>query len=145
VPDGGQTGAKRGDQTWCPDGMARRRARRGRTGCPTGGQTGWPDGVPNGWPDGVPNGAGWGARRGPDGVSDGARRGAQWGRTGCPTGARWGAQRGRTGCPTGPDGCHVIGHFIFYCHVIGHVIFECHVTRLGWQGVILLPTLVSQR
>jgi hypothetical protein len=39
------------------------------------------------------------------------------------------------GCPTGPDGCHVIGH----------VIFECHVTRLGWQGVILLPTLVSQR
>jgi hypothetical protein len=33
----------------------------------------------------------------------------------------------------------------FECHVIGHVIFECHVTRLGWQGVILLPTLVSQR
>jgi hypothetical protein len=32
----------------------------------------------------------------------------------------------------------------FDCHVIGHVIFECHVTRLGWQGVILLPTLVSQ-
>jgi hypothetical protein len=52
---------------------------------------------------------------------------------------------GQTGCPTGPDGCHVIGHVIFECHVIGHVIFECHVTRLGWQGVILLPTLVSQR
>jgi hypothetical protein len=33
----------------------------------------------------------------------------------------------------------------FECHVIGHVIFECHFTRLGWQGVILLPTLVSQR
>jgi hypothetical protein len=29
-------------------------------------------------------------------------------------------------------------------HVIGHVIFECHVTCLGWQGVILLPTLLSQ-
>jgi hypothetical protein len=67
------------------------------------------------------------------------------GRSGCPTGARWGAQRGRTGCPTGPDGCHVIGHVIFDCHVFGHVIFECHVTRLGWQGIILLPTLVSQR
>jgi hypothetical protein len=47
---------------------------------------------------------------------------------GCPTG-------GPTGCPTRPDGSHVIGH----------VIFECHVTRLGWQGVILLPTLLSQR
>jgi hypothetical protein len=33
----------------------------------------------------------------------------------------------------------------FDCHVIGHVIFECHVTRLGWQGIILLPTLVNQR
>jgi hypothetical protein len=30
-------------------------------------------------------------------------------------------------------------------HVIGHIIFECHVTRLGWQGVILLPTLFSER
>jgi hypothetical protein len=29
-------------------------------------------------------------------------------------------------------------------HVIGHVIFECHVIRLGWQGVILLPALLSQ-
>jgi hypothetical protein len=75
-------------------------------------------------PDGVSNGAGRDARRGPDGM---ARRG------------------GQTGCPTGPDGCHVISHFIFECLVIGHVIFECHVTRLGWQGVILLPTLVSQR
>jgi hypothetical protein len=77
---------------------------------------------------------------GPDGV---ARQDARRGQTECPTGARRGARRvarrgarwGLTGCPTGPDGCHVIGH----------VIFECHVTRLGWQGVILLPTLVSQR
>jgi hypothetical protein len=30
-------------------------------------------------------------------------------------------------------------------HVIGHIIFECHVTRLGWQGIILLSTLLSQR
>jgi hypothetical protein len=29
-------------------------------------------------------------------------------------------------------------------HVIGHVIFECHVIRLGWQGIILLPTLLDQ-
>jgi hypothetical protein len=69
-----------------------------------------------------------GARRGldgmPDGVPDEAGRGAR----------RVARRGGQTGCPTGPDGCHVIGH----------VIFECHVTRLGWQGVILLPTLVGQ-
>jgi hypothetical protein len=83
---------------------------------------GWPDeGGQTVWPDGGPDGAGRGARRGPEGVPDG-------GHTGWPDG-------GQTGCPTGPDGSHVIGH----------VIFECHVTRLGWQGVILLPTLLSQR
>jgi hypothetical protein len=43
------------------------------------------------------------------------------------------------GCPTGPDGGPDRSH------VIGHVIFECHVTRLRWQMVILLPTLLSQR
>jgi hypothetical protein len=58
-----------------------------------------------------------GCPTGPDGVPDGGQ-----------TGARRGARRG-------PNGSHVIGH----------VIFECHVTRLGWQGVILLPTLLSQR
>jgi hypothetical protein len=112
--------ARRGGLTEWPDG---------------GGQTGWPDGAGRGArrggqmgcptrPDGVPNGAGRGARRGPDGV------------------ARWGARLvARRGGQTGPDGCHVIGHVIYDCHVI----FECHITRLGWQGVILLPTLVSQR
>jgi hypothetical protein len=51
-----------------------------------------------------------------------------------PDGARWSAQRGPDGGPDGvPDGNHVIGY----------VIFECHVTRLGWQEVILLPTLLS--
>jgi hypothetical protein len=58
---------------------------------------------------------------------------------GCPTGAGRGARRGQTGCPTGPDGGPDRSH------VIGHVIFECHVTRLRWQMVILLPTLLSQR
>jgi hypothetical protein len=53
---------------------------------------------------------------------------------GVPDGARQSARRGLTEYPTGPCGSHVIGH----------VIFECHVTRLGWQGVILLPTLLSQ-
>jgi hypothetical protein len=43
------------------------------------------------------------------------------------------------GVPDGPDGVPNGSH------VIGHVIFECHVTRLGWQGIILLPTLFSQR
>jgi hypothetical protein len=74
------------------------------------------------------------------GVPDRGRTGCQ---TGCPTGSqtRWpdgvarrGARRGQMECPTRPDGCHVIGH----------IIFECHITHLGWQGVILLPTLVSQ-
>jgi hypothetical protein len=104
-------------------------------GCPTG-------------PDEVPGGVG---RRGgqtgwPDGVPDGAKRSARRGQTGCPTRpdevregwpdvvARRDARRGQTGATS-----------FFECHVIGHVIFECHVTRLGWQGVILLPTLVSQR
>jgi hypothetical protein len=80
---------------------------------------GWPDGGgQTGWLDGGPDGAGQGGQTG--GQMGVARQG--W--TGSPTGGQ-----------TGPDGCHVIGH----------VIFECHVTRLGWQGIILLPTLVSQR
>jgi hypothetical protein len=77
-----------------------------------------------------------GARRGPDGV---AKRGARRGQTECLTGPNGVPDGGQTGCPTGgqtgPDGCHVIGH----------VIFEYHVTRLGWQEVILLPTLINQR
>jgi hypothetical protein len=68
---------------------------------------------------------------GADGVPDGAKRGARWDRTGCPTGPDGVPDEAKRG----PDGSHVIGH----------VIFECHVTRLGWQGVILLPTLLSQR
>jgi hypothetical protein len=59
--------------------------------------------------------------KGLNGMPDGGR-----------TGAGWGAGRGPDGGPDGSD-------------VIGHVIFECHVTRLGWQGVILLSTLLSQR
>jgi hypothetical protein len=46
---------------------------------------------------------------------------------------------GQTGGLTGLDGV------LDGSHVIGHVIFECHVIRLWWQGVILLPTLLSQR
>jgi hypothetical protein len=99
----------------------------------------WPDGVARwGWPDGGPDGAGRGARRvarwgWPDGV---ARRG----RMGCPTG-------GQTRWPDrGPDGAgRGARRGLDRSHVIGHVIFECHVTRLGWQGVILLSTLLSQR
>jgi hypothetical protein len=92
-----------------------------------------PGGVLDGGRTGVPDGAGrgcqTGAGRGPDRVPDKwpdevAKRGAQRDQAGC-----------QTGCPTGPNGCHVIGH----------VIFECHVTHLGWQGIILLPTLLSQR
>jgi hypothetical protein len=56
-----------------------------------------------------------------------------------PDGGRMGCLTDQTGCPTGPNGVPNGSH------VIGHVIFECHVTRLGWQGVILLPTLLSQR
>jgi hypothetical protein len=64
---------------------------------------------------------------GPDGVPNGSRTGGQ---TGCPTG-----QTGQTGPDGVPD----------RSHVIGYIIFECHITRLGWQGVILLPILLSQR
>jgi hypothetical protein len=59
----------------------------------------------------------------PDGVLDGVPNGG-------PDGGRIGGQTGPDGVPDGS-------------HVIGHVIFECHVTRLGWQGIILLPTLFS--
>jgi hypothetical protein len=81
-----------------------------------------------------------GARRVLDGVPDGCQTGyltggQTRGLTGCPTGAR----RGLTGARRGPDGVPNGSH------VIGHIIFDCHVTRLGWQGVILLPTLLSQR
>jgi hypothetical protein len=48
------------------------------------------------------------------------------------TGGQMGADGGPDGVPNGS-------------HVIGHIIFECHITHLGWQGVILLPTLLSQR
>jgi hypothetical protein len=65
----------------------------------------------------------WDARWGPDG-----------GQTGCQTEARWGPDRGPDELDGVPNGSHVIGH----------VIFECHVTCLGWQGVLLLPTLLSQ-
>jgi hypothetical protein len=88
-----------------------------QTGVPDRGRTG-PDGVPDGGPTGCATG--W-----PDGVPDGLPDGV----------ARRGGRRGARRGLTGPDGCHVIGH----------VIFECQVTRLGWQGVILLPILVSQR
>jgi hypothetical protein len=50
-----------------------------------------------------------------------------------------GQMGGQTGCPMGPDKVPDKNH------VIGHIIFECHITHLGWQGVILLPTLLSQR
>jgi hypothetical protein len=111
-----------------------------KRGCPTGCQTEGPDGVvpkadrmnacqiysSNSW---CPTGGRTGCRTGdqtggPTGARRGARRGARQGQTEC-----------LTGCPTGPD----------KSHVIGHIIFECHVTRLGWQGVILLSTLLSQR
>jgi hypothetical protein len=64
------------------------------------------------------------SRRGLDGVAYGVQTGSD------------GARRRELDRPDGvPDGSHVIGH----------VIFECHVTRLGWYGVILIPTLLSQR
>jgi hypothetical protein len=50
---------------------------------------------------------------------------------GAGRGARWGPDGGPDKVPD-------------RSHVIGHVIFECHITRLGWQGVILLPTQLSQ-
>jgi hypothetical protein len=103
-----------------------------KRGCPTGCPTGWPDRV-----------ARRGARRGQTECSTGPDRVARQGARRCeterltgpdevPNRAGQGARRGPDGVPDG-------------CHVTGHVIFECHVTRLGWQGVILLPTLVSQR
>jgi hypothetical protein len=61
-----------------------------------------------------------------------ARRGAKQGADGAPTWCQ-------TRCPTGPDGMPDGSH------VISYVNFECHIIRLGWQGVILLPTLLSQR
>jgi hypothetical protein len=82
----------------------------------------------NGMPDGVPDG-------GLDGGLDGGPVG---GPNGSPTGCQMGIRGGRTECPTGPDGVPEGSH------VIGHIIFECHVTCLGWLGVILLPTLLSQ-
>jgi hypothetical protein len=45
---------------------------------------------------------------------------------------------GHTGADGGPYGV------LDGSHVIGHIIFECHVIRLGWQGVILLSTLLNQ-
>jgi hypothetical protein len=49
-----------------------------------------------------------------------------------------GVPDGLDGVPDGPD------EVPDRSHVIGQVIFECHVTRLAWQGVILLSTLLSQ-
>jgi hypothetical protein len=49
---------------------------------------------------------------------------------------------GRRGLEGGPDGLDGVPDG---SHGISHVIFECHVIRLGWQGVIKLPTLLSQR
>jgi hypothetical protein len=61
------------------------------------------------------------------------------GLNGMPDEGRTGGQTGcKTGCPTGSDGVPNGSH------VIGHVIFEYHVTRLRWQGIILLSTLLSQ-
>jgi hypothetical protein len=93
-----------------------------RRGAQQGGQTGWLDGAERG------------ARRGLEGVPNGARRGPDR----VPNGAGWGARQGQTDAMSSATS-------FFDCHVIGHVIFECHVTRLGWQGITLLPTLVSQR
>jgi hypothetical protein len=68
------------------------------------------------------------------GARRGAGRGPDWGLDKEPDGGQMGDQTGcQTGCSTGPDGVPDGSH------VIGHIIFECHVTRLGWQGIILLP------
>jgi hypothetical protein len=86
----------------------------GKTGCPTR-----PDGLDGGsqtGPNKVLNGGQTGSKRGPDREEE----------------------TGQTGCPMGRDGV------LNGSHVIGHVIFECHIIHLGWQGVILLPTLFSQ-
>jgi hypothetical protein len=155
VLDGAGRGARRDGQTGWPDGVVRWGARRGQMECPTG-----PDGVARRGarrgPDGVPGGVG--RRGGQTGCRDEARRSARRGQTGCPTGpdgvpdgwpdgvARWGARRvARRGARRGQTGATSLATSFFECHVIGHVIFECHITHLGWQGVILLPTLVSQR
>jgi hypothetical protein len=100
-----------------------------------------PDKVPDGGQLGCqtryPTGARRGVRRGPD---EGPNEGLDGARRREPDGARRSARRGpdrgQDGGPNGvPDGSHVIGH----------IIFECHAIRLGWQGVILLPTLLNQR
>jgi hypothetical protein len=130
-----------------------------KRGCPTGYRTEGPDGVDpmadrmNACQ--IYGSKSWCWTEGPDGVTGGKIYGRKsrcrgGGRTGvartnkglngmpdgCLTGCRIG---GRMGCPTGPDGVPDGSH------VIGHIIFECHVICLGWQGVILLPTLLSQR
>jgi hypothetical protein len=53
------------------------------------------------------------------------------GLNGMPDGCQTGFLTGLDGVPDGSN-------------VIGHIIFECHVTRLGWQGIILLPILLNQ-
>jgi hypothetical protein len=118
-------GSKRGCRTGCPDGVARWGARRG--------------------PDGMPSGVGRrGARRGqmecptgPDGVPNGAGRGAQQvarrcGQTGCLTG-------GQTGWP---DGCHIIGHVIFWMprHRPCHFWMPCHPSRVAEGNFITHPS-----
>jgi hypothetical protein len=114
-------------ETRVPDGVPDRRARRDSSmadrmnACQIYGSKSW-------CRTRCQTGAGRGAKRD-------AQRGRTRGQTGGPTGARRDARRGARRGQTGPDGSHVIGY----------VIFECHVTRLGWQGVILLPTLLSQR
>jgi hypothetical protein len=74
--------------------------------------------VPNGGPDGVPHG--------PDGLSEGARvqTGGPMGALGMPNKARQSARR---------EPCHRPHHFSM----------PCHLSRVA--GVILLPTLLSQR
>jgi hypothetical protein len=80
-----------------------------------------------------------------DGVPDGGRTGCQ---TGWPDGVD---RRGQTGCPTGPNGVPdgwpdgVARRGARQGQIGATSFFECHVTRLGWQGVILLPILISQR
>jgi hypothetical protein len=117
VPDGGQRGV--------PDGMGARRGAR------------WvPDKVKMGCPTGPRQGTKWDQMECPTGGQTGCPTGPD----GVPNGARWSAQRGPDGGPyEGPNGVPNGSH------VIGHVIFVCHVTHLGWQGVILLPILLSQR
>jgi hypothetical protein len=79
----GRTGARQGGQTGWPDGggwtgVARRGGEtEGQTG-PDGGQTGWLDGgAQTGWPDGGGQTGPDGARRGPNGEPDRSRRSAR--------------------------------------------------------------------